>query len=421
MPQELGHAVPGQTSAFYVLWPIGLATALSLTGDATLYVVLPTHPADAGIALGSVGLILSVNRFIRLLTNAPAGWLYDRLADRRVLFLGALGVGVLSTAVYALSAGLLPLLLGRLLWGLAWSGIWVGGNAIVLQMAPARARGHWVGIYQLWFFLGSALGTFLGGVLTDAVGYRQALWIGAGLSAAGVLAVVLAPSHQVYDNHDSLALRSGSASKRASTTTGRAAISPALWTVALAQGVNRLLVAGVLAATLGLVVQQSLGTGLHWGAWQIGAASVTGGLLTARTLVSLVGAPVAGTLSDRLSRHWELLIISLLLGALGMGLLAVPGGLALLAGTIAGAAAGGSIQALTTTLAGNLSAGRTHGQNLGLLYTAGDLGSAVGPLAAYALLPITGLPAIYLGCALLMLAVAGWAAITGKAAGNRCE
>jgi MFS family permease len=88
----------------------------------------------------------------------------------------------------------------------------------------------------------------------------------------------------------------------------------------------------------------------------------------------------------------------------------------LLAGTIAGAAAGGSIQALTTTLAGDLSAGRTQGQNLGLLYTAGDLGSAVGPLAAYALLPITGLPAIYLGCALLMLAVAAWAAITGQAA-----
>jgi MFS family permease len=415
MLAEIEHVMPGKTSAFYALWPIGLATALSLTGDATLYAVLPTHPADAGIVLGSVGLILSINRFIRLATNAPAGWLYDRLADRRLLFLGALGIGVLSTAIYALSAGLLPLLLGRLLWGLAWSGIWVGGNAIVLQMAPARARGHWVGIYQLWFFLGSALGTFLGGVLTDAVGYRQALWIGAGLSAAGMLAVVLAPSRQLYDNHDSIALRAGSASERASTT-GRAAISPALWTVALAQGVNRLLVAGVLAATLGLVVQQSVGTGLHWGAWQIGAASVTGGLLTARTLVSLVGAPLAGTLSDRLSRHWELLIISLLLGALGMGLLAMPGGLALLAGTIAGAAAGGSIQALTTTLAGDLSAGRTQGQNLGLLYTAGDLGSAVGPLAAYALLPITGLPAIYLGCALLMLAVAAWAAITGQAA-----
>jgi MFS family permease len=420
MPQELGRAMPGQTSAFYALWPIGLATALSLTGDATLYVVLPTHPADAGIALGSVGLILSINRFIRLATNAPAGWLYDRLADRRLLFLGASSLGVLSTAVYALSTGLLPLLLGRLLWGLAWSGIWVGGNAIVLQMAPARARGHWVGIYQLWFFLGSALGTFLGGVLTDAVGYRQALWIGASLSAAGLLALVLAPSHQAYKNHDSLALRSGSTSRRASTT-GWVAISPALWTVALAQGVNRLLGAGVLAATLGLVVQQSLGPALHWGAWQIGAASVTGGLLTARTLVSLVGAPVAGTLSDHQSRHWELLIISLLLGALGMGLLTVPGGLALLVGTIAGAAAVGSIQALTTTLASGLSAGRTQGQNLGLLYTASDLGSAVGPLAAYALLPITGLPAIYLGCALLMLAVAGWAAIMSKAAGHRLD
>jgi MFS family permease len=147
---------PNRNSA-WTLWPLGFATALSLMGDATLYAVLPTHFADAGIAIGSVGIILSINRFIRLLTNGPAGWVFDRLPDRRATFLGSLVLGVGSTMLYALSTGLEALFMARLLWGLAWSGIWIGGNAIVLQMAPQSQRGHWVGVFQVWFFGGSAV------------------------------------------------------------------------------------------------------------------------------------------------------------------------------------------------------------------------------------------------------------------------
>ena len=33
-----------------VLFPLGLGTALSLVGDTTLYAVLPTHTAEAGVA-----------------------------------------------------------------------------------------------------------------------------------------------------------------------------------------------------------------------------------------------------------------------------------------------------------------------------------------------------------------------------------
>lgn len=91
-----------------VLFPLGLGTALSLMGDATLgclpsaYTVLPTHTADAGITLGSVGIILSANadtkhpRAVRLLLNGPSGLAYDRW-PRRWLFLPALFVGDLSS------------------------------------------------------------------------------------------------------------------------------------------------------------------------------------------------------------------------------------------------------------------------------------------------------------------------------------
>jgi sugar phosphate permease len=64
---------------------------------------------------------------------------------------------------------------------------------------------------------------------------------------------------------------------------------------------------------------------------------------------------------------------------------------------------------LSTALVGDLSNKQEYGRNLGIFNTSGDLGSAIGPLVAYALLPITGLPALYVSCGAVMLAMALWA------------
>ena len=44
----------------------------------------------------------------------------------------AMCLGTLATICYALGRGPAVMLLGRVFWGAAWSGIWIGGNAIAL-------------------------------------------------------------------------------------------------------------------------------------------------------------------------------------------------------------------------------------------------------------------------------------------------
>jgi Na+/melibiose symporter-like transporter len=61
-----------------ILFALGLGTAFSLFGDTTMYAVLPTHTAEAGITLVMVGILLGVNRAVRLVFNGVAGWCYDR-------------------------------------------------------------------------------------------------------------------------------------------------------------------------------------------------------------------------------------------------------------------------------------------------------------------------------------------------------
>lgn len=83
------------------LFIIGLGVAVSLLGDLTLYVVLPTHTEAAGIALADVGLMLSANRLIRIAINGPAGMLIERVPRRRML-VPALFIGALSSLLYTL-------------------------------------------------------------------------------------------------------------------------------------------------------------------------------------------------------------------------------------------------------------------------------------------------------------------------------
>lgn len=148
---------------------------------------------------------------------------------------------------------------------------------------------------------------------------------------------------------------------------------------------------------------------MQLGAFHIGIASLSGALLGSRTLISLVGAPIAGRISDRARGRWGLLAFSLFAGALGTALLPASQLGVLIFATLVSALAYGATQALSTALVGDLSKKEEYGMHLGLFNTSGDLGSAIGPLVAYALLPITGLPAIYIGCGGVMLAMALWA------------
>ncbi len=375
-----------------VLFPLGLGTALSLMGDGTLYTVLPTHTVEAGIALSSVGIILGVNRAVRLFLNGPAGLAYDRWA-RRWLFVPALFIGALSTVVYAATRGFWPLLVGRLLWGLAWSGIWVGGATVILDVTTAQDRGRWTGLYQTWFFLGAALSTLAGGLLTDWLGYGATMWIGAAVTTVGgVTALILLP--------ETRSARPILADPSVEENSLRLRANRALWVVASLQGINRFVTAGVLAATMALLVQDRLSSaGLT-----LGVATLTGVLMAGRTLLSMIAAPLAGTASDRLGSRWGVAGWGLAIGIIGMALVAWGAPIAILVGVSLGAVAGGSVQALVTVLTGDLVSQAQRGRAIGLLHTAGDLGSAIGPPVAYALMPWIDLRGVYLLCAGLFAA-----------------
>lgn len=376
-----------------VLLTVGLGTALSLAGDASLYAVLPTHTVEAGVAVASVGILLSANRLIRLLLNGPIGLLCDR-APRRTIFVPALFIGSVSTAIYALSQGFWPLLAGRLLWGLAWTGIWVGGNTIILDISQPSTRGRWVGLYQLFFFMGTFSGAVSGGVLTDWLGYHPAMAIGAMLTLLGAVAALLflPETRSLPAGLRTQELSSVQASDRGAAPTRRAELVTAITLL----GVNRLVIAGMLSSTLGLFFLERLGASIEWAGLAIGVATLTGLGLGMNSLISMLAAPLAGNLSDRQGSRWTVISGGLASGLAGFGLLAWGSPLAFFISMPLIAISGGSNQSLATALVGDLTSHHRRGRWLGLMFTVGDLASAIGPLLAYRIMPWLDLAGVYL-------------------------
>jgi len=385
------------TAKYYRPWqvmiPVGLATSLSLLGDVSLYAVLPTHTDAAGVAVMSVGILLSANRWIRLLLNGPIGILYERWPRRR-LFVPALFIGAFSTAIYAAADSFWPLLIGRLLWGLAWVGIWIGGNAIIIDMTHAGNLGRWIGLLQASFFLGASGGSLLGGVLTDVLGYNAAMGINAGAAFLGAAIALLflpetRPDKNATDRENETPVTPQVVDPTRTDSLRESVSAIALFVV------NRLVIAGILISTFSLFVVENFGDPAILFGRTFGVATLTGIALSANSLTSMIVAPIAGQISDGLRNRWIVAAVGLVIGLVGYVLFVIAPAAVALLGIPLVAAAGASNQAMAVALSREMAGAGQHGRRLGILFTAGDLASAIGPPLAFALIPLINIRGIY--------------------------
>ena len=82
----------------------GAVLGLGLLGDTLIYAVLPLYHAELGISLAMVGVLLSLNRWVRLLANSLTAALGEHLGARRLMIAASLGA-VVSTTCYGLDGG----------------------------------------------------------------------------------------------------------------------------------------------------------------------------------------------------------------------------------------------------------------------------------------------------------------------------
>ena len=362
----------------FILNLLGVGTAISLLGEATLYTVLP-HPdisAKLGITLSMVGILLGANRAVRLILNGPVGIIYDRM-PRRGLLIAALSIGAGSSIFYAVGNGFWPLLIGRIFWGLAWSLLWVGGNSVVLDVSTEENRGRNSGIYQMWFFIGIATSSFFGAIMTDMFGFRNSQWISVVIIAATALAwFFFLPETRIHEATAKDTVKE--MDKTAKMRLPWKVMAVISFTIFIARFISW----GVLAATAILWLSDLFGEGAQIANLFIPIATLTGLYTALRSLTSIGSTPLAGYVSDRFGRRWPVIGLAMILGGLGVWLMSGEIRSLALIGAFLVPVAGSSTETLIPAITGDRVSKNLRSRALGLINTAGDLGAMIGPFVA---------------------------------------
>src|SRR5687768_4922424 len=109
-----------------------LALAFASFGDAFLYPFLPVNFDSVGVPVLWVGLLLSINRFVRIISNTLLVHAFAKYGLRSIMIL-AVTMAITSTLGYGIATSLLAWIALRAMWGLAFSAMRIGTLGYALQ------------------------------------------------------------------------------------------------------------------------------------------------------------------------------------------------------------------------------------------------------------------------------------------------
>lgn len=406
VPRRAGLASSGLVVA------VSGTVAFAIMGDSLLYGILPLAAEDLGLLPQQVGLLLSANRLIRLLSNTWLSTLFARFGPYRTFVVSAI-LGVLTTAVYGLGWGFLMLLMARMAWGISWSGLRQGSYQAIWAGAGSAA-GRLMGL--MWGVVrgGSAVSVLLGGFLFDRYGYQVTVWT---IAAISTLAIPIAlrlswPAGAQIGKPVSQPARN-------MLQGWQEALSDPLQRTVLLVGFFKLLLNAILIATASLFLAERFGDQAGGVLLGLEVGALTGVVLATRWFSDLFLGAVMGALADRIGRI-RLSVLLILLLCLGLAVMlwttASLSILALLGVLITST----GVNVILDAYANQLALGTAQPELfVGAYTTASDLGSALGPLLAFTLVTAVGFAPVYGVAALLVLITVLYLVVLDTRAGRR--
>ena len=381
-----------------------LVIALCILGDSLMYSILPLEANNLGISLSLIGVLLSANRFIRLLSNGWASRLFERWGARLPFILVTI-LGLISTALYGIGWGFVTFLGARMLWGVAWSGLRQGGYQAVWhggQSTKGRLTGLLWGIVRL----GSATAVLGGGLLYDRYGYTVTIGVVTALTALAL--PVALQIHWPATLHGPAAVTTNPTQPRNNQmqwAVWRELLRTPLVRWLLGAGAIQLYLSGVVVSTTSLYLAERLQASESSLLFGVGVATITGLLQGVRWLSDITIGPTIGRISDRVGQARMALLLALIALLAIIGLATLTNLFAVLCLFLYFLCDSGINVTLSAAASGvALQSERPH-HLIGAYTTAGDLGSALGPLLAFSVGRYLGLPLTYVVTALAGLLI----------------
>lgn len=257
--------------------------------------ILAPLSAQFGMDATTGSLMMSVFTFMGIFFSIPASKVIERFGAKRVLVDSAV-LMVAGSLMGTFSPNAVVLVISRAVEGLALVSTTIAGATFIQNSAPPDRMGTAIGIWSVWFALGSFAAGVISPLLYEQLGF-QALWlIYAALAALAALAIrffVKAPNIIIANNHNS-------------TNRPR-------YRELLTRDVILFLVVFAVYNLLTLAIVSYLPTILQMQGYE---PALSGLVSTLPMLISIVSAPLLGILSDRLGRVKPLMSATFLILAL---------------------------------------------------------------------------------------------------------
>jgi MFS family permease len=374
---------------YVVIGAVIVSTFFIGFGGGVIFPILPNLGAVLGISPFVVGVILSANRFSRLLANAPAGALVDRLGTRTPMVAGMFVQGI-STGGYVVAL-VAPFpegwfVVARILWGVGSAAVFATAFTIAADVSRGESRGANMGLIRGGVLFGFPTGVVLGGIVSE-LGSNLAAFVLATAFAflASGVAYSLIPETHVEDT------------ERSSVKPWDVNTSLPALTVGLVNFAVLFVYIGALFSTL-VVFLDARGLGV----FGLGPQGSSGIFMAVTVLFAGAFMFASGYASDRWQSRVPVLLAFLLVMGAGFVVLARArslGSLALACACI-GAGQGGVSGPLLALLA-DLTPGEQMGRAMGTNNVFGDIGGGLGPLLTLPVIDTAGFWPVYLFCAAL--------------------
>ena len=158
----------------------------------------PYMGSSINIALPDIGETFSMNAISLgwvatsyILTAAVFLIPFGRLADiygRKKNYIIGISIFTLSSLLCAVAHSQASIIVYRVIQGIGSAFIFSTGTAILVSVYPPNERGRVLGINAAAVYIGLSIGPFLGGILTQAFGWRSVFWVNV---PVGILLVLL--------------------------------------------------------------------------------------------------------------------------------------------------------------------------------------------------------------------------------------
>ena len=167
---------------------VALATFMNVLDSSTANVAIPTLSGDLGVSVDEGTWVITMFAAANAVAIPLTGWLTQRIGQVK-LFVGAILLFVISSALCGIAPSLPVLLAARVLQGLAAGPLVPLSQALLLTTFPKHKSGSALSLWAMTATVGPIAGPALGGWITDSYSWSWIFYINVpvGLFAAAVV------------------------------------------------------------------------------------------------------------------------------------------------------------------------------------------------------------------------------------------